>query len=152
MEKGAKQREDRRGQDRVSCEPRPGWDKTEGTVNKACGEDPKVVLFLPVSVCLYALCKGSGAVSNANGENAVSGKCSLINNIKSSSLSAGDIPHFSSLCASPRHLMMWCSLWDVRSMLISPLSQNGGNSFSPAQLSRTDRNHKINVYIFQMHR
>lgn len=30
-------------------------------------------------------------VPNANGENAVSGKCSLINNIKSSSLSAGDI-------------------------------------------------------------
>lgn len=30
-------------------------------------------------------------VPNANGENAVSGKCPLINNIKSSSLSAGDI-------------------------------------------------------------
>lgn len=30
-------------------------------------------------------------VPNANGENAVSGKCSLINNIKSSSLLAGDV-------------------------------------------------------------
>ena len=100
---------------------------------------------------LCAVCKGSGAVSNANGENAVSGKCSLINNIKSSSLSAGDIPHFSSPCASPRHLMMWCSLWDVRSMLISPLSQNGGNRFSLAQLFCTDREHRINIYTLQKH-
>lgn len=30
-------------------------------------------------------------MSNANGGDAVSGKCSLINNIKPSSLSAGDI-------------------------------------------------------------
>ena len=110
------------------------------------------VPFLPESARLYALYKGSSAVSNANGENAVSGKCSLINNIKSSSLSAGDIPHFSSLCASPRHLMMRCSLWDVRSMLISALAQNGGKRFSSAQLFHTGRNHHINTYTLQIHR
>lgn len=34
----------------------------------------------------------------------------------------------------------------------SPLAQNGGNGFSPAQLFRTDRNHKINIETLPMHR
>lgn len=93
--------------------------ETQGTANKAwVGGMGRRAALPPEPARLCALCTGGGAVSNANGENAVSGKCSLINNIKSSSLSAGDMPHFSSPCASPRHLMMWCSLWDVRAMLI----------------------------------
>lgn len=51
-----------------------------GTVGRAWGEDLRPV---PSCVCLLlcAPCKGSLASANANGENAVSGKCSLINNI-----------------------------------------------------------------------
>lgn len=118
---GAWQREGQQVRGRGSLET-TAWVpvRWRGLGTKHGGRTPRSDLFLPLSARLCALCKGGGAVSNANGENAVSGKCSLINNIKSSSLSAGDIPHFSSLCASPRHLMMWRSLWDVRSMLISP--------------------------------
>lgn len=124
------------------------WVRLRGQGTKRGGRIPGSVLFLPLSACLCALCQGSGAVSNANGENAVSGKCSLINNIKSSSLSAGDIPHFSSLCASPRHLMMWCSLWDVRSMLISPSHKMVGTDSAWLNYSApTEITKQIHIYF-----
>ena len=105
----------RDGVGEAPCRPRRDPGDSEQSLGAGERKEPSLSARVHLLACT--------ALSNANGENAVSGKCSLINNIKSSSLSAGDIPHFSSQCASPRHLMMWCSLWDVRSMLISPLTK-----------------------------
>lgn len=98
--------------------------RTEGTVNS-------VGSLSAVSPRPHALCHGSRAVSHANGENVVSGKCPLRNNIRPCSRSACDILHFSSLGVSPGRLIMCYSLWDVRSLLMGVREMVGRQAGSP---------------------
>lgn len=105
--------------DRLSWVPM----RTEGTVNS-------VGSLSAMSPHPHALCHGSRAVSHANGENVVSGKCPLINNIRPSR-SAGDIPHFSSLGVSPGRLIKCYSLWDVSSLLMGVREMVGRQAVSP---------------------
>lgn len=81
--------------------------------------------------CLF-LALSQLQLSNANAENAVCGKCPLINNLRVFSLSGSDILHFSSLLHQPKTFndvvfLMGCA---AHAKYLQP-SQNGGQRAQP---------------------